>query len=180
MEKVFQSYGIVQQQYHTNTLIGNHCKRLLINHEEILAKIKAIFKNEELRKEIVEVDLDEKIDSFIILMEKVMSKANSIFRIMARTEHQHTSEECDDFEILVKQLGELWRSPEFDQPSPCKLHGVEEHAPKQLRELGNLADLNEESMEEYHHEDKIMSRIYAGFAGWEGKVKIALHRREQK
>ena len=35
-------------------------------------------------------------------------------------------------------------------------------------------------MEEYHHEDKVTSRIYASIAGWEGKVKITLHRREQK
>ena len=35
-------------------------------------------------------------------------------------------------------------------------------------------------MEEYHHEDKVTSRIHAGIAGWEEKIKIALHRREQK
>ena len=177
---MFESHGIVQQQYHTRTLIGNHCKRLLNDHKEILSEIEAVFKSRELRRENIEDNVDEKIDSFISLMTKTLAKAHSIFRIMARIEHQHSDEECNDFELLVEQFGLLWRSPEFDQPAPCKFHGVEKHAPNHLRELRNLADLCEESAEEYHHEDKVASRIYAGIVGWEGKVKIALRRRDQK
>jgi len=124
-ELVFETHGIVQQQYHTRTLIGNHCKRLLNDHKEILSEIDAVFKSRQLRRENIEDNVDEKIDSFISLMTKILAKAHSIFRIMARIEHQHSDEECNDFELLVEQFGVLWRSPEFYQPAPCKFHGVE-------------------------------------------------------
>ena len=113
-------------------------------------------------------------------MHKILAKAQSIFRIMARIEHQHSEEECGEYELFVEQFGALWRSPEFGQPVPCKFHDVEGHAPNQLWDLRNHGDWCEESAEEYHHENKIASRTYAGITGWEGKVKIALKRRDRK
>jgi len=96
--------------------------------------------------------------------------------MMGRLEHQHSDEECDDFETLCHQVGVLWRSPEFDQPSTCKLHDLETHAPPQMRKFKNFALLREEPMEGDHKVDKIEKRIYAAVNNWEKKVELILHR----
>lgn len=36
LEKILESFGIVRQAYHSNQLIGEHCRRLLKFHTEIL------------------------------------------------------------------------------------------------------------------------------------------------
>ena len=43
IEKILSEYGIVRQAWHSQSLIGKDCQRLLANSTEILASIEALF-----------------------------------------------------------------------------------------------------------------------------------------
>lgn len=43
INRILRKYGIVEQAYHGNCLIGAHCRRLMIYGKEILDEVRPMF-----------------------------------------------------------------------------------------------------------------------------------------
>ena len=108
-EKILAKYDIVYQQHFTMTLIGEHCHRWLVYHEEILNEIRDLMikgltyeidgleKKSEEEKNAISVDIDNLID----YMKDLMSVLDFIVSTM-REQRAHNDEECKLFQIACE------------------------------------------------------------------------------
>ena len=94
---------------------------------------------------------------------------DAICGIMCLMEHQHDEDEKAMFRLMTKAFGKTWRE-DLMYSGPPKLHALEDHAPDQLDELGNLADWAEERTEHLHHDVYVWERVWANSKwNWEHK-----------
>lgn len=171
-------YNVVRQKYHTQTLVGGDIHRMLQNHAQIVHRTRAIFKDITLRKADTTADIDDRIDTFMDNMLKLMRVFNSIYALMSQTT-QLSPEQLDHFDYLCKNFGLMWRM----YLNPCnatpKLHLLETHAPVQMRKFGCLGDKIEAAVERMHHSVNKSNRRYAAVRGWDAKQAITLSYRDQ-
>lgn len=171
-------YNVVRQKYYTQTLVGGDIHRMLRNHAEIIQRARTIFKDAALRKADTTADIDERIDTFLDNMLKIMRVFNSIYALMSQTT-QLSEEELDHFDYLCKNFGLMWRMYLNPCNAPPKLHLLETHAPVQMRQFGCLGDKIEAAVERMHHSVNKANRRYAAVKGWESKQAITLAYRDQ-
>jgi len=180
IERILESKGIVRQQYHSQSLIGNHCDRLLEHHEWILSQIEEVLLNKQLRRLDLEESIDNDIHEFITMIRESLQLLEAICLLMARVDHQASDLECRQFEKLVTDLGKLWRRTDFDQSCSVKLHGLECVGVKQFWDFRTLGQFSEEPTETLHHLWKIYHRHYANVVGYERHTKVILATDEQR
>jgi len=74
VQKVFAGFGVEQQQYHSNSLIGIGSKRMFEHHVSIIEKAGVIFKDVTLRRPDLPADINDQIDKFLSVMMRMMAK----------------------------------------------------------------------------------------------------------
>lgn len=159
IEDILTLYGIVRQVYHGQSLIGEHCHRLLHWHEIILEKITEVLKDATLRRVDTADDIDERIDEYIRHLRDLMGAMDYAFSVSANQDHVATDEECDTFEQVCKFIGSKWRS--FLKLScPPKLHMLESHMWVHLRRFRNLGVFGEDPVERLHNTDNKYNRLF--------------------
>ena len=164
-EAVLAKYQIVYQQHFTMTLIGEHCHRFLVNHEEILEELRVILLDgiNIVVDDVAPKSADEKealtdqIDGLIIAMKEIMSVLDLVVSIM-REQRSHTKEECDDFGKICRYLGMLWRTHGLSVTP--KIHILECHVPAFMLKFGRPL-FGEDSIERLHASNNRFNRVLA-------------------
>ena len=174
-ERVLEKYDIVYQQHYTMTLIGEHCHRWLVNHEDILEEARTVFvdglsieipgvanKSEGEKAALMEI-----IDILLIQMKDIMSVLDFIIATM-REQRKHDDEECKLFEKSCKYLGMRWR--EYGLSPTPKLHSLERHVPDFMWRYRRL--FGEDSIERGHATKNRFNRCLQCVRRWDDKIDI--------
>jgi hypothetical protein len=174
-EKLLAKYGIIYQQHFTMTLIGEHCHRWLVHHEEILSELRnLIIEGLENKTHGLENKSEEEknaiilgVDNLIFSMQDLMSMLDFIISVM-REQKYHNDEECETFQKACEYLGMKWR--EYGLSPTPKVHSLERHVPEFMWRYRRL--FAEDSIERGHAINNRFNRVLACINRWEHKVRI--------
>ena len=106
LERILAQYGILRQLYHSQSLIGEHCHRLLYSHEAILNDVAHMFKNKDIRRQDLNDDLiNGEIDTYIAKMQDTMAAMDFVFSLLGMASEEATDEDVEDFKLVVRYIG---------------------------------------------------------------------------
>ncbi len=97
INNIFRKYGVVEQQYHGNCLIGEHCHRLLVHSHEILKEIKELLL--QFRSTFTVKNANHRINEQFSKLEEIMRTLDVIFAITYR-DQKATDEDCNQMDKL--------------------------------------------------------------------------------
>jgi hypothetical protein len=181
-EAVMKEFGIWTQPYHSHSLIGEHCHRLLMNHREILKmiQIKWIEYVEERflvnHGDGLSEDILEQIEKFLADMTDLMEALDFCCSFLATQNYWFSDAEIDEFDSIAKYFGSIWR--EYLKKSvPPKLHVLEVHAVQFLRQWRNTGNFGEDSVEHNHHFENKYNSLFANRSNWIERKKLIRSRK---
>ena len=172
-EKVMAKYGIATQAYHSHSLIGEHCHRLLMHRDEILSEVKVIWLNciEDYGQDYVNDDIFEKIEKFISEMSDLLEALDYCCSVLGRHNYWFNDEEIAEFRSVALYFGLLWR--EYLKKSvPPKLHMLEKHAYQFLEIWRNTGNFGEDPVERDNHIENNLTRLFCNKNNWEERKKV--------
>jgi hypothetical protein len=158
VEQVLAKYGVQRQVFHSHSLIGEHCHRLLRDNASILQDITVVMKDTTIRKTDVNEGTDAEIDNLVGDLADLMGALDLVFSFASRQEPPLSDNECDTFSYLCSYIGHLWRR--MLTTVPPKLHLLETHMPIQASYFRILGMFTEDPIERMHNIDNKYNRIF--------------------
>jgi hypothetical protein len=176
-EKILAKYKIVYQQYYVQTLIGEHIHRFCDNIDAIADESEVLLLGfaEGLPKE---TELREEIKVLTQQQRELFQLLDFLLHVMKSMERQ-SKETIDIFEKVALHYGKLYREY-FGKGATPKVHELEEHVAKYLREFERLGPLGEDPIEKLHHTDKDMNYMLRNVRGWMQRQRVVQARVAQK
>jgi hypothetical protein len=176
-EYIMTSYGIVTQAYHSHSLIGEHCHRLLLNRKEILSDIEKIWVKEA-NKRLVDLDFDiiTKIEKFICEMSELLEALDYCCSVLGRQNYWFNDEEINEFKSVAIYFGHIWREY-LKQSVPPKLHMLEKHASGDLFKWRNTGNFGEDPVERDHHIENKFNQLFCNINDWEERKRLIKNRK---
>ena len=147
--KLMNDHGISPQQYWNGTLTGNHCRKYLQCHREILGK---------LRDAIETTHAKATGDLFFARFSSVLKELDVIGHY-ARATRFLTDAELDALEASCTAFGVASRAT-FGKMLTCKGHLIEKHLPRTARRFRTIGIFGEDGLEALHPLDT-KSRVTA-------------------
>jgi hypothetical protein len=158
IEEVLAKYGVQRQVFHSHSLIGEHCHRLLRDNVTILVEIEEILKDPTVRRENVSEDIDDEIGVHLTDLGDLMGSLDIAFSYASRPEPPLTDVESATLKLLCSYIGHLWRR--MFKTVPPKLHILETHMPVQAEYFRILGMFTEDPIERMHNEDNQYNRSF--------------------
>ncbi len=173
--KILNEEGISREQYHNNTLNGEHCEKLLMNEAIILRKIHEVLKLAEFRRSYLVEDIDQKLEQFMRRPSQLMNMFNFICYHLCRTE-EIKEDELIQLETVLKHFGICWRTFfNYTHVTPS-FHILESHSIDNLKKFKSTGRFSSETMEKYHHICQELLRLYDHITSWKQR-EIAIQQR---
>ncbi len=177
--KILNEEGISREQYHNNTLTGDHWEKLLLNEVRILRKIHEVLKLAESRRSYLVEDIDQKLEQFMRRLSQLMNMFNFICYHLCRTE-EIKEDELIQLETVLKHFGICWRIFfNYTHVTPS-FHILESHSIENLKKFKSTGRFSSETMEKYHHICQELLRLYDHITSLHGSREIAIQSFEEK
>ena len=175
-EDILKGYDIYFQQHYTMTLVGEHCHRLAVHHEDILAATQDAML-EGLRTGLTNPNQSQAKptgteDEIILMMEnmrELMEVLDYISSVITRMTTA-SAKDLERFPFACQYFGAIWRLYGMS-PTP-KLHMLEAHFPSYLLLYGRLGIFGEDPIERLHALNNKWYRVFASVKIWEDQAKL--------
>ncbi len=165
INRVFNKYSIVPQQYHGGDFVGPHVRKFMEKANEICSDITDIFKSvptnmRRKRKRGTDTEVeamnDEEIERKMNKISDLLLLADTIYSVSHAAPGTLTDEEINEVEKVVRIFSTLWR--ECDLSATIKVHIIESHLITYLRRFRGLGSYEESFIEMAHQEGVKMER----------------------
>ena len=178
-ETIMCKYGIITQAYHSHSLIGEHCHRLLMHRDDILYDIKGVwiaFTMDERNWEMFGDDTIDKIEEFISHMSDLLEALDYCCSFLSKQNYWYNDNEIDEFKSVAFYFGTIWR--EYLRKSvPPKLHMLEKHCHQFLYKWRNTGNFGEDPVERDHHDENKFNRMFCNIRNWEERKRLIRDRK---
>ena len=173
---MLKKYEVEPQKYFTQTLVGGDIHRLLERHVPISAEMEIILLTPALRRPDAVQNIEVLVREFVKKIKELMQVLESTHKLLSKAEPLQNAE-LDEFDRLCVGFGKLWRKGFPGASITPKMHLLEVHAPKQMRQFGCLGDKTEAAIERLHQICNIDNRILAHVKNYEKRIKAQLSRK---
>jgi hypothetical protein len=178
-ESIMCKYGIITQAYHSHSLIGEHCHRLLMHRDDILYDVKALwiaFTMDERNMEFFDNNIIDSIEQFISQMSDLLEALDYCCSILGRQNYWFNDTEIAEFKSVASYFGIIWREY-LEKSVPPKLHVLEKHAHEFLSRWRNTGNFGEDPVERDHHDENKFNRLFCNKNNWEERKRLIKNRK---